>query len=442
MRACIVLFLIFPSFLLAQQNIGINNDGSSPDNSAMLHIKSTTKGMLVPRMTSVQKSNIASPATGLLVFDTDTESFWFRETSGWIELVSGKVKELSDDDADTKIQVENAVDEDTIRLMVNGYEIAKLDNKTMHIEAPGKSLFIGNGAGSLDDGTDNFNTGVGHKALSKNSSGNNNTALGAYSLSEVTIGLHNTAVGQDALGDVLNGSGNTAVGSQTLNNLISGNHNTAAGYKALNLNTGIDNSAFGSQALENNLTSYRNSAFGRGTLADNTGNNNSAFGYAALTHQTTAHRNVALGSAAGFDNQNGNDNVFIGYESGRNIEDGDYNVFIGSRSGYSNVNGNNNIFIGKHSGWSELGSNKLYIDNTSTASPLIYGDFATNVIKINGRLLASSGFSDLDGDTKIEVEKTTDQDTIRFTAGGHEIAILDNKTFHLGSGGNLSLIHI
>jgi len=68
------------------QSVAINTDGTVADASAALDIKSTAKGMLVPRMSSAQRSAIAAPAAGLLVFDITTQSFWFRNSNGWIEL--------------------------------------------------------------------------------------------------------------------------------------------------------------------------------------------------------------------------------------------------------------------------------------------------------------------------------------------------------------------
>lgn len=53
------------------QNVGINADGSAPDNSAMLDVKSTTSGVLIPRMTIAQRDAIVNPAPGLMVFCTD-----------------------------------------------------------------------------------------------------------------------------------------------------------------------------------------------------------------------------------------------------------------------------------------------------------------------------------------------------------------------------------
>lgn len=79
---CLVLCLTMHT-LNAQ--VGINTDGSIADNSAMLDVESTTKGMLIPRMTSAQRTAISSPAAGLLVYDTTTDGFWFYD-AGWQSL--------------------------------------------------------------------------------------------------------------------------------------------------------------------------------------------------------------------------------------------------------------------------------------------------------------------------------------------------------------------
>jgi hypothetical protein len=53
------------------QGVAINSDNSAPDPSAMLDVKATDKGMLIPRMTQVQRNAIASPAPGLIIYQTD-----------------------------------------------------------------------------------------------------------------------------------------------------------------------------------------------------------------------------------------------------------------------------------------------------------------------------------------------------------------------------------
>ncbi len=73
------------SATIFSQNIGINGTGATPDNSAMLDVVSSDKGMLIPRMTTIQRTGIASPATGLEVYDTSTNTFWYFNGSVWVE---------------------------------------------------------------------------------------------------------------------------------------------------------------------------------------------------------------------------------------------------------------------------------------------------------------------------------------------------------------------
>ena len=65
--------LIFALTTAQAQNgsVAVNTDGSTADNSALLDVKSTTQGVLVPRMSAQQRGLIGSPATGLLVYQTD-----------------------------------------------------------------------------------------------------------------------------------------------------------------------------------------------------------------------------------------------------------------------------------------------------------------------------------------------------------------------------------
>ena len=60
---------------ICAQNVGISPDGSAPDNSAMLDIKSTSGGLLIPRMTTAQRDAISNPAQSLLIFNTTTNCF-------------------------------------------------------------------------------------------------------------------------------------------------------------------------------------------------------------------------------------------------------------------------------------------------------------------------------------------------------------------------------
>jgi len=79
----LLLNLLLTTGALAQ-SIGVNSDGAAPDASAMLDVSSIAKGLLIPRMTLTQRGNISSPATGLLIYQTDsTPGFYSYTGSAW-----------------------------------------------------------------------------------------------------------------------------------------------------------------------------------------------------------------------------------------------------------------------------------------------------------------------------------------------------------------------
>ena len=85
----IVLLSCSFTYVCYAQSVAINTSGTAAHPSAMLDITATNKGLLIPRMSSVIRSGIGSPATGLQVFDTDTKSFWFWNGTAWVELSIG-----------------------------------------------------------------------------------------------------------------------------------------------------------------------------------------------------------------------------------------------------------------------------------------------------------------------------------------------------------------
>ncbi len=76
--------LITTISMMAQ--VAINNDGSTPDAAAMLDVKSNNSGMLLPRMTDIQRNAIPNPAIGLLIFNTSSNRFNCYTADGWHEL--------------------------------------------------------------------------------------------------------------------------------------------------------------------------------------------------------------------------------------------------------------------------------------------------------------------------------------------------------------------
>ena len=183
-----------------------------------------------------------------------------------------------------------------------------------------------------------FGVGVaaaGNLLHSTGSEGYRNTAVGSGAMYSITDGELNTGIGYYALYSITSGSRNLAMGQTALDSLTSGNDNSGQGNATMTkLTTGGSNVGFGGQALYNALTCSYNTAVGHQALYDNTANYNSALGYRAGYNATAASC-----------------------------------VYLGALAGQNNA-----------------ANNRLYIDNSNSAAPLIYGEFDNNVIKINGEL--------------------------------------------------------
>ena len=89
MKKITLLTLILFS-VISYAQVGINTN--TPDASSALDIESTTGGILIPRLTETQRDAISSPATGLMIYQTDqTTGFYFYDGTAWtrIEGVAG-----------------------------------------------------------------------------------------------------------------------------------------------------------------------------------------------------------------------------------------------------------------------------------------------------------------------------------------------------------------
>jgi uncharacterized protein (TIGR02145 family) len=73
-------------FSSSYSQIGINNNNSQPDPSAMLDVQSNDKGLLIPRLTTLEMDQIASPATGLLVFNSDSVDIYMFNGNYWLNI--------------------------------------------------------------------------------------------------------------------------------------------------------------------------------------------------------------------------------------------------------------------------------------------------------------------------------------------------------------------
>ncbi len=382
--------------------VAINSDGSSPDASAILDIQSNAKGLLIPRMDTPHRTAIASPAQGLMVYDTDDSTFYFYKNNSWIKVGEGTEGwYLSGNYVYTPYDsVGIGTSTPMARLEVHG---------RISQTGTGKSVFLGEGAGKEDDISNNYNVFVGYYAGYYNISGEGNVINGYDAFYRNRTGNYNVAYGYKSLNKNISGYYNVAIGAHSLFSNVSGYDNVANGYMAMYKNTnGYDNIASGYCALYENTSGYYNIAFGKRALYLNTlGHDNIGLGYNALRSNTTGIYNMALGSEALyyntqgeyniaigqkclFNNNTGNNNIAIGMKA-LDSTDASNNIAIGYQAGYSNKTGSGNIFIGYQAGYFETRSNRLYIDNTSTLTPLIGGNFSTDEVVINGTLKITGG---------------------------------------------------
>ena len=261
---------------------------------------------------------------------------------------------------------------------------AKIEGK-LNLEANGSSVIIGNDAGINDDGTNNENVFLGHKAGELNTEGTWNTFIGFASGFKNTTGDVNTFIGKRAGSANVSGDGNVYVGYDAgLSNIQGGNVFLGTGAGAF---SSVGNSTFIGTAAGQNTSGELNTFVGWISGQFNTlGSANTYLGVSSGNKNVEGNSNTYIGTNSGANNEYGSGNTFLGDGTGIGNEGSD-NVILGYLAGTNNLFGatafSGNIFIGSKAGSEESNSNRLYIENSSSTAPLIYGEFDTNKAGIN-----------------------------------------------------------
>ncbi|NQV52153.1 MAG: hypothetical protein HQ500_03175, partial [Flavobacteriales bacterium] len=314
----------------------------------------------------------------------------------WEANDAGDSTQVADGDNDTKIQVEELVDEDQIRFDIAGTENYIMDGRRLHVTNTGNSVYIGLNAGDADNSGSKQNVAIGDRALESSSTGNSIVAIGRHSQRNATGGYGNVSIGESSLYSNGTGTGNTNIGNRA----------------------GILN--------------------------------------------TNSNNNTLLGADVDFYNTSGSNNTLLGYEAGR---------------GTANHTKSGNIFLGYQAGYNDTTNNKLYIQNSNSASPLIWGDFTNDILQVggtfrtnnlagdtltyptadgtSGQVITTDGsgnlsfqaispqdstrITDADGDTRIEADSgLVDDDAIHFYMGGTQQINFDSGRVEVyGTNGNL-----
>ncbi len=379
---------------------------TTPNASSLLDIVSTNKGILIPRMTLVQRNAIASPAVGLLVYVTDRAGgFYYYNGTSWVAIAG-----TNSAGANTSLSnlIPTAINQSLVPTTNNAIGLGSSFIRWSNLYSQSGD-FAGdvNIAGDVYKGlvrtisfkddntclgleafhymTGSSNTAVGYTALHNNTSGYRNTATGTGALAFNKTGFDNTANGANALYNDTSGVGNTAAGSNALFKNSNGVNNTATGGYALYANTtGYENTAAGSLALASNTTGDANVAVGSNALYYNsTSSNTVAVGDYALEQLNGGVNNVAVGSKAG-NQTKGNDNSYLGFHAGF-FDNASDNTAVGNLAGWTVANGSQCTYLG-----SKAGSNTAGLTNT-TGIGYNVTPTASNQVRIGNSSVTSIG---------------------------------------------------
>jgi hypothetical protein len=80
----LLIVMAFSNNKIYAQSMGISSNAITPDPSSILEMRTTTKGMLTPRMTAIERGNISAPATGLILYNTTSNQFNFYNGNSWV----------------------------------------------------------------------------------------------------------------------------------------------------------------------------------------------------------------------------------------------------------------------------------------------------------------------------------------------------------------------
>ena len=411
--ALILVLLLFACLTPAfSQKVGVNTE--SPE--AGLHIVSND-GLLVQGEIGQGTSPVSGPGLRM-IFNTKSGSFR-----------AGRITDAENSFFETWWNLENVGDysfASGLNLKASGFVSAAFGNQN---QATGLGAFVAGGLNNTASGNYAITGGIGNSAPSYSE-----MVFGTFATDYIPGGI-NGIISTDRLFVIGNGAnegsrsnaltilknGNTGIGTNSpsqrlhVNGIVrvengrldmdNGGYGTFVGEGAggndhvagLNANTfvgresgaftttGAENTAIGAFSGKQNAVGGQNVSVGHSSMENKTsGGQNTAIGYGSQKNNTNGTSNTSLGYLA-LENCSGQGNIGIGSNAGANLVLGTNNIFLGNDAG-SESSGSDNIMIGTEAGRYAEGSNQLFIENSSSSTPLIYGDFATNTVIIRDSL--------------------------------------------------------
>jgi hypothetical protein len=333
--------------LNAQRSIGkgVGIGTVEPDESAILEISSTTRGLLLPRMTLNQRASIIQPAAGLVVYQTDLlDGLYIYNGKNWNLLALGTAVNLTANattwstSGNEVLGTENflgTLDDAPLIFKVNNEFSGLLDSKQ-------SNTFLGYKTGWA---TKSFNSVViGAFALQRASTGNDNVVVGFQSLFSLENGQYNVAVGSLSLSSSIIGDKNTVIGAMA-GYRAKGSSNVFVGFQAGYFEQGNDKLYINNNASQTPLIygDFKEQMVGINTSEPANklsikGNKDGESGLQLQSLTSASRATASNGKALSVDNL-GNVILVLSAESGTNTSTGTSNIFWQERgNGIQNQN--------------------------------------------------------------------------------------------------------